>query len=180
MAENIVFEAAHRFVMRWEGGFCNDKNDPGGATKYGVSLRFLREEGYDIDGDGDIDVDDVKAVTLDDAKRIFKKHFWPEDFERFAATHPRMAFAAYDTAVNMGLGVAKRFVQRAVGTKEDGIWGKKTWAAIKETPDFIGVCNMLGFRRARYEALVERNPKLGDFLRGWMNRVNALSVEVSK
>lgn len=72
-----VFEKAHEFVQRWEGGYCDDAGDPGGATKYGVSLRFLRSEGYDIDGDGDVDVDDVKAVTKAKARELFRKHFWP-------------------------------------------------------------------------------------------------------
>ena len=180
MAENVTFEAAHRFVEKWEGGWSDDAKDPGGATKYGVSLRFLRSEGIDIDGDGDVDVDDVRAVTKVKAKEIFRKYFWPDDFEKLSQTHPRLAFAAYDTAVNMGLGWAKRFIQRAVGTKEDGVFGPLTWGAIKESSDFIAACYLIDFRRARYEYLVKLNPDLKVFLRGWMNRVNALLVEVSK
>lgn len=82
--------------------------------------------------------------------------------------------------MNMGPGWARRWVQRAVGTKEDGVWGPMTWAAIKEAPDFISVCNFVEFRRARYEYLAKQNPDLKKFLKGWMNRVNALLVEVSK
>ena len=32
-----------------------------------------RKQGYDKDGDGDIDVDDLKLITDEDAKGIFKK-----------------------------------------------------------------------------------------------------------
>ena len=28
-------------ILRNEGGFVNNKRDPGGATKFGISLRFL-------------------------------------------------------------------------------------------------------------------------------------------
>lgn len=53
-----VFEAAHAHAAKWEGGYFDHPNDPGGVTMYGVSLMFLKElelwEG-DIDGDGDID-----------------------------------------------------------------------------------------------------------------------------
>ena len=51
------FEEAWSYVKENEGGYVNDKNDKGGATKYGVSLRFLkgleRDEG-DINGDGEL------------------------------------------------------------------------------------------------------------------------------
>ena len=70
-----VFEAAHAHVAKWEGGYFDHPNDPGGVTMYGVSLMFLKGldlwEG-DIDGDGDIDRDDVLAVTKDTARDIFK------------------------------------------------------------------------------------------------------------
>ena len=61
-----VFEAAHAHVAKWEGGYFDHPNDPGGVTMYGVSLMFLKGLdlwGGDIDGDGDIDRDDVLAVT---------------------------------------------------------------------------------------------------------------------
>lgn len=41
----------------------------------------------------------------------------------------------FDCAVNTGVGMAKKLLQRAVGTKDDGIIGPKTRAAISATPD---------------------------------------------
>ena len=87
-----VFEAAHAHVAKWEGGYFDHPNDPGGVTMYGVSLMFLKGldlwEG-DIDGDGDIDRDDVLAVTKDTARDIFKRHFW--DRPRAGEMPPRCA-----------------------------------------------------------------------------------------
>ena len=36
------FNDAIPTVLRHEGGFENDVNDPGGATNFGVSLRWLK------------------------------------------------------------------------------------------------------------------------------------------
>jgi lysozyme family protein len=71
-----VFETAIDVVLRHEGGFVNNVHDSGGATNFGISLRFLRDypgDG-DFDGDGDVDIDDIRKMTLTDAKRVYRKH----------------------------------------------------------------------------------------------------------
>ncbi len=55
------------FILRWEGGFVNDPTDRGGCNKQGVTITW-RQVGYDKDGDGDIDVDDLKLLTNEDVR----------------------------------------------------------------------------------------------------------------
>ena len=50
-------------IVRREGGFVNDPDDPGGATKHGVTIGTLRRFGLDFDGDGDVDEEDVRRVS---------------------------------------------------------------------------------------------------------------------
>lgn len=122
-----VFEAAHTHVAKWEGGYFDHPNDPGGVTMYGVSLMFLKEldlwEG-DIDGDGDIDRDDVLAVTKDTARDIFKRHFW--DRPRAGEMPPLVAVCFYDFAVNAGVPRAARMLQGLLRVGVDGIVGRNT------------------------------------------------------
>ena len=174
------FTKAHAFVSRMEGGFVDDPVDPGGITNYGVSLRFLKSQGLDvgdIDGDGDIDADDIRALTPELAARVLRRVFW-DVFPLDIVPDP-LAVAVYDTAVNMGIGQASRLTQKALGLEADGCWGPMTWAAIKSCPEpKAAALAMVELRRERYAALVRNNPALGKFSRGWENRMKALEKEI--
>ena len=172
------FEKAHTFVARMEGGFVDDPADPGGTTNYGVSLRFLKTQGLevgDIDGDGDIDADDIRALTPERAAGVLRRSFW-DVFPLDNVPDP-LALAVYDTAVNMGVGQAKRLTQKALSVDADGRWGPLTWAAIKACTETVALA-LVECRRARYAALVRNNPALGKFSRGWENRLKALEKEI--
>lgn len=172
------FEKAHTFVARMEGGFVDDPADPGGTTNYGVSLRFLKTQGLevgDIDGDGDIDADDIRALTPERAAGVLRRSFW-DVFPLDNVPDP-LALAVYDTAVNMGVGQAKRLTQKALSVDADGRWGPLTWAAIKACTETVALA-LVECRRARYAALVRNNPSLGRFSRGWENRMKALEKEI--
>ena len=56
-----VEQIAKEIVDR-EGGYVNDPDDPGGATKFGVTIGTLRQLGLDLDGDGDVDIDDYRGL----------------------------------------------------------------------------------------------------------------------
>ena len=68
------------FILKWEGGFVNHPNDPGGATNMGVTLKTWKSQGYDKDGDGDIDVVDLKKITKQDAIKMLKNNYWSRWF----------------------------------------------------------------------------------------------------
>jgi hypothetical protein len=55
-------QIAEAIVAR-EGGFVNDPDDPGGATKHGVTIGTLRRLGRDLTGDGRVTVADIRALT---------------------------------------------------------------------------------------------------------------------
>ena len=175
--EQDIFEAAHTHVAKWEGGYFDHPNDPGGVTMYGVSLMFLKEldlwEG-DIDGDGDIDRDDVLAVTKDTARDIFKRHFW--DRPRAGEMPPLVAVCFYDFAVNAGVPRAARMLQVLVNVKDDGVIGPKTLAAVAAYKQRELVSAMLFKRDGWYRNLAAQKPKSAVFLRVWLNRTSDCRV----
>ncbi|WP_372840734.1 glycosyl hydrolase 108 family protein, partial [Phaeovulum sp.] len=103
-----VAEIAREIVAR-EGGFTNDPDDPGGATKHGVTIGTLRRLGLDLTGDGEVTVADVHAITAAEAEAIFIKHYF--EAANLAALPEPLQATVFDMYVNAG-GGAIRILQR--------------------------------------------------------------------
>lgn len=173
-----TFYAAIPVVLAHEGHISNDKDDPGGLTKYGVSLRYLQQRGLDVDGDGDIDEQDVHALTLEFIKNdIYHKDFWHPLYDKIASQD--IATNIFDFAVNAGPEQSHRNMQRALnelGFKVgvDGRFGPITLAAIN-TAHGAGLERKVWsqFNRGQcdfYVDLAIAKPKSLKFLKGWIRR----------
>lgn len=73
------FEAALATVLLHEGLSSQDPEDRGGATHYGISLRFLqsldKQEG-DLNHDGTVDAEDIQSLSLEEATQLYRTRFW--------------------------------------------------------------------------------------------------------
>ena len=63
-------------ILDREGGFVNDPDDLGGATNFGVTIHTMRRLGLDLTGDGAVSVADVRALTREQARKIFVEHYF--------------------------------------------------------------------------------------------------------
>jgi len=175
-----LFDKCFTYTMGMEGGekFTNDQDDPGGATKYGISLRFLKgiTEG-DIDHDGDIDADDVKGLSWTSAKYFYEKHFWHPSFENL---HPQLASKLFDMRVNMGPVQATKIIQKscnffAPGIEEeilvcDGVMGEKTIRFLV-TASPVPLLEIVMHQSAKfYTNLAGKRPASQKYLLGWLRR----------
>lgn len=116
-------------ILKWESElFVNDKADPGGATKDGITLSTWKTVGYDKNGDGDIDVDDVRLIDKKDFQMVLKKNYW----DRWRADEIKdqlIANLLVDWVWGSGFyGIT--IPQRLLGVKTDGIVGPGTIAAL--------------------------------------------------
>ena len=171
-------------VLKREGGYVNHASDPGGATNWGVSLRFLLSERPDLfagitldqDHDGDVDAEDVRAMPRETAIEIYRRCWW--DRFGYARLASGVGEKLFDMSVNMGPGQAHRILQQSINdcggsVKVDGVLGPITVAAANA----IDAQRLLARIRTRqagfYRALVDQNAKLSVFLRGWLARAAA-------
>lgn len=180
-----VAEIAQTIVAR-EGGYVNDPADPGGATNHGVTLGTLRRLGLDVSGNGQIDVADVQALTVDQAAQIFVDQY----FRRpgLDALPTGLQPSVFDMYVNAGANAVK-ILQRLLNDLgqdrgddlvEDGALGPHTIAAAyaAATPDPGLLTDAYGIaRRNYYYALADARPQSRKFARrtngakgGWILR----------
>ena len=171
MKEKIINE-----IIRIEGGYVNDPRDSGGATKFGITEKVARAHGYK----GHM-CDLPHYIAFD----IYSARYW--DSVRADDMPDALAEEVVDTAVNMGVTRAGKFLQRALNALNnqnklysdlvvDGDIGRATIAALRaylskrEENVLIKALNCL--QGAYYIELSERRQKDERFVYGWIkNRV---------
>jgi lysozyme family protein len=166
------FESFAGKLLRLEGGYVNHPLDKGGPTKYGVILSVWQEHGHDKDGDGDIDAEDIKKLSEDDARSIAKKIFW-DYFRADSILNESVAEFIVDWGYNSGRKTVAKIVQRFVNVESDGIVGIKTLAAINCTDQQKLFDTLVTARKAFLNNIIKRKPDQIVFYDGWMNRVNS-------
>jgi lysozyme family protein len=152
------FQKCIGIILRNEGGYVNDPNDPGGETNFGISKRSFPDV-------------DIKALTVDMAKDIYFNNYWNNlGFE--GVTPDTLALQMFDMAVNAGSKAAIKSVQAIVGVSKDGILGPDTLQKINSYDSSQRLLNLyMDARIDFYKGIAKSNPKLNGFLRGWADRV---------
>ncbi|MGD0120614.1 MAG: glycosyl hydrolase 108 family protein [Candidatus Binatus sp.] len=157
------FLTAVQRVLADEGGYSSNPDDPGGATRFGISARAY--PGLDI-----------AALTRDAAIKIY----WNEWWLRFGFAKLPAAIAAktFDLAVNMGSRHAFECLQRALRAcglpvAEDGLLGPATVLAARRADPAALMAALRSELAAYYRLVAANQPRGADFLKGWLNRAYA-------
>jgi lysozyme family protein len=169
-------------IVRREGGYVNDPDDPGGATNFGVTIHTMRRLGLDLTGDGKISASDVKALTLKQAVAIFKKHYFYQP--KIDQLPDVLQASVFDMQVNAG-SMAIKLLQRLMvkfgeHVTADGVLGPQTISAAQivwgNAPDHLADAYGIA-RRNYYYRLADSRPQLRKFARkrdggkgGWIVR----------
>ncbi len=172
--EDIINE-----IIKIEGGYVNDPDDSGGETKYGITIKVARANGYK----GSM-IDMPRGVAFN----IYAEEFWDSvRADDLLNISELVAEEVVDTSVNMGPSRAGRFLQRSLNVLNrrgklyddilvDGSIGSATLAALegylkyRDTTTLVKALN--GLQVTFCIELSERREKDENFIYGWLrNRV---------
>ena len=176
-----VRDIAKGIVLR-EGGFVNDPDDLGGATNFGVTIHTMRRLGLDLDGGGDVNIEDVKALQRDQAVDLFIEHYFVAP--GLVALPELLQASVFDMYVNAGSSAVK-ILQRLLrdmgyALTVDGIVGPQTLAgahdaALHAPQSFVDAYGIA--RRNYYFRIADRRIESRKFARtraggkgGWIRR----------
>lgn len=192
-----AFEKALLALHPIEGGYSNDSDDAGGETYRGIARNYHPNwEGWKI-------IDNVKKdpflrANLNSAleaiielqylvESFYKIEFWNKmALDQISNIFEPIALELFDTAVNMGISVAVKFLQRALNLYlnpsqkliVDGVSGSKTLQALKLIPikAFPSILVLLNAQQGvSYMEIVERKPSQVKYLDGWIAKRVILS-----
>lgn len=159
------FKIALEYVLKHEGGYSNNPNDPGGETNFGISKRSYPNL-------------DIKNLTVAQARGIYYNDYW-KNFNLDQIKDVAVAAKCMDLIVNAGTGGIK-IIQKAMNLhgneqiKVDGALGPATIARVNEMTSKHGAYAVLallsGSQFDRYRALARHNPSLKRFFLGWAAR----------
>jgi lysozyme family protein len=169
-----AFEACHAITHQWEKGYANHPRDPGGATMDGVTQRvydaFRRKEGRPLQP--------VRRITHEEKLAIYERQYWQ-------AVHgdnlpPGLDLVVYDMAVNSGPSRGIRYLQAALGLKQDGHMGEVTLAALQEAYDRDDDDAVIKRYMDARERFLRSLGTFDVFGKGWMNRTRDVRAKAMR
>jgi lysozyme family protein len=164
-------------LLAFEGGFVDDKDDPGGATNKGVTMTTFKRYARPLLGI-EPSLDNLRALTDEQAFAIYKAGYWDPLHGDEIEDQP-LAEIFFDFYVNAG-GSAVRLLQQELNglaakppLAVDGVFGPGTLRALQQADAVALYRRYKTGRRAYYQDLAARRPTLAKFLKGWLRRVDS-------
>lgn len=106
------YETSLARLLAHEGGYTNHPSDPGGPTNFGITIVDYRK--YVKPG---ATAADVKAMTLGEAKSIYRAKYW--DVQRCDDLPAGVDYAVFDYGVNSGIGRSGKVLRRVLGLPDN-------------------------------------------------------------
>jgi lysozyme family protein len=166
------FDVFLPILLRFEGGFVDDPTDPGGETNKGVTMATFRTCSHDLLGIEPTSAN-LKALTDAQAGIIYRALYWNK-MSGDAFQSQDLANIVCDFFVNSGthstILLQRTLNKMGAHVSEDGSIGP---ASIQALSGFDQTEVYRQFKQGRIDYYQSLGVRFPQFLKGWLNRVNA-------
>lgn len=169
-------------ILDAEGGYSDNVHDAGGKTRYGISERVARANGY---------TGDMRLLPLDFAVRVYERQYiYGPRFDLILMASPAVGNKIIDAGVNAGTDRAARWFQQSLNTLSrggrdyaritvDGAVGPATmraYASLERVRGRVKACELMlktfdGYQTAHYTQLAQgratRHSSSAGWITGW-------------
>lgn len=162
------WDKSFELVIHHEGGFTNDQRDPGNKLpdgRQGSTNLGLTQKNWEAHVGQQVTQDDMKALTQEDVKPIYKKNYW--DAVKGDDLPSGVDYAMFDLAINSGPNRAVKVLQTALQVTPDGAIGPKTMKAIQDADAEELLTKFSQAKEDFYKSL----PTFTTYGKGWLRRV---------
>jgi len=150
----VNFDQAFTRLLGHEGSYSSHAADPGGQTMWGVTEAVARSNGFQ---------GSMRDLPQDFAKSVYYNGYWK--LCRCDELPVSIRFDVFDGAVNSGVSQSIKWLQRALGVREDGVIGPQTLAAAQSASN-------LAQRYTGQRLMFMTNlPTWPAFGKGWARRI---------
>ena len=158
---HATYDEAMRAVFAHEGGYSDDAADPGGPTKYGITIGDVR-----LYLNPRATASDVKTLSVAQAQDIYAKHYAaPLRYDELPAG---VDYAVLDYGINSGIARASRVLRRCLAVSDDSSAITEPIIAAARATDarvlIVAICD----ERLRFLRALRTWPTFG---KGWERRV---------
>jgi lysozyme family protein len=170
-----TFETALEKVLRNEGGYVYDPDDPGSETYKGVTRKaFSKWDGWEIIDrlkresafPANLDKDATLQEMVGDFYRV---NFW-NTIKGDDIKNEDVAFAIFDFGVNTGVKTGVSLAQKVVDAATDGIFGRQSLEKINGYDTELFLAEFTLAKIARYIGIVKKRPTSKKYFYSWVCR----------
>lgn len=166
------YERSIANVLISEGGYSNDRADPGGPTQFGITIYDVRKYVK-----ADATAADVRRLTKATAIRIYRDKYWAA--VRADEMPAGLDYSLFDYAVNSGTSRAGKVLRHLVGAPlDDGVITDAILTQVKRRDPALLIAAINDERLA----FLKRLHTWPAFGRGWGRRVasvKAISLDMA-
>ena len=184
--KDTEFDLWYEYMRRWEGGYSNHPNDPGGETNKGITLKTFQKLaplfGYSPD-----DYNLFLKMPDELHKKIAREAFWNPVAQYIKYNCISIFIVDYIWGSGAyGIKRIQRFLNKHfdANLKEDGIFGPNTAQAINKAANKIGPKPLLKefsqIRRKHLLVDLMKVPQYRAFYNGWKNRLDDFNGVLNK